>query len=71
MEVDGPAPSGGVAAQTADGVDAPARDELAEPPSGAASDDDLVGKLERLRALRADGTLDDDEFAAAKARLLG
>lgn len=35
------------------------------------SDDDLVGKLERLRALRDDGTLTDDEFAAAKARLLG
>jgi hypothetical protein len=27
-------------------------------------------KLERLRALHADGTLTDDEFAAARARLL-
>lgn len=33
--------------------------------------DDLVDKLERLRALRDDGALTDDEFAAAKARLLG
>jgi hypothetical protein len=33
--------------------------------------DDLVGKLERLRALRDDGVLTEDEFAAAKARLLG
>jgi hypothetical protein len=37
----------------------------------SATDDDLVTKLERLRALRDDGTLTDDEFAAAKARLLG
>jgi hypothetical protein len=39
-------------------------------PPGEAPDDDLVDKLERLRALRDDGTLTDDEFAAAKARLL-
>jgi hypothetical protein len=38
---------------------------------GDAPDTDLVDKLERLRALREDGTLTDDEFAAAKARLLG
>jgi hypothetical protein len=66
-----PAPSGGVAAQTADAVNAPAADEPAEQPSGGADGDDLVAKLERLRALRDDGTLTDDEFAAAKARLLG
>jgi hypothetical protein len=35
------------------------------------ADDDLVDKLERLRALREDGTLTGEEFAAAKARLLG
>jgi hypothetical protein len=40
-------------------------------PSASAPDDDLVGRLERLRSLREDGTLTDDEFAAAKARLLG
>jgi Short C-terminal domain len=34
-------------------------------------DGDLVDQLERLRALRDDGVLTDDEFAAAKARLLG
>jgi Short C-terminal domain len=33
-------------------------------------DEDLVGKLERLRALRDDGVLTEDEFTAAKARLL-
>lgn len=32
--------------------------------------DDLVDKLERLRALRDEGALTEDEFAAAKARLL-
>ncbi|HEY2478924.1 MAG TPA: SHOCT domain-containing protein [Solirubrobacterales bacterium] len=36
-----------------------------------AAADDLVGKLERLRALRDDDVLTDEEFAAAKARLLG
>lgn len=35
-----------------------------------ASEDDLVDRLERLRTLREDGTLTEDEFAAAKARLL-
>jgi hypothetical protein len=38
--------------------------------STAATDDDLVAKLERLRVLRDDDVLTDEEFAAAKARLL-
>jgi Short C-terminal domain len=37
----------------------------------AAADEDLVERLERLRALHDDGVLTDDEFAAAKTRLLG
>jgi hypothetical protein len=37
----------------------------------AAATDDLVAKLERLRILYDEGVLTDDEFAAAKARLLG
>jgi hypothetical protein len=45
------------------GAEAPADDATAER--------DLIGKLERLRSLRADGTLTDDEFAELKARLLG
>jgi hypothetical protein len=36
----------------------------------AAGDDDLVARLERLRVLRDDDVLTDEEFAAAKARLL-
>ncbi len=40
--------------------------------TGTASEEGhLVDKLERLRALNDDGALTDDEFAAAKARLLG
>jgi hypothetical protein len=41
--------------------------------AAAATDgrDDLVDQLERLRTLREDGVLTDEEFAAAKARLLG
>ena len=31
----------------------------------------LVERLERLAALHASGALTDEEFAAAKARLLG
>lgn len=36
----------------------------------ARKDDDLVAQLERLRALRDEDALTDEEFAAAKARLL-
>lgn len=39
--------------------------------SATATSDDLVTQLERLRTLRAEGVLTDEEFAAAKARLLG
>ena len=37
----------------------------------ATKDDDLVAQLERLRSLRDEDVLTDEEFAAAKARLLG
>jgi Short C-terminal domain len=47
----------------------------APPPAPAApaapEADDLVTQLQRLGDLHAAGTLTDDEFAAAKARLLG
>ncbi|MEU9890087.1 SHOCT domain-containing protein [Sphaerisporangium sp. NPDC051011] len=39
-------------------------------PSSDAVPDDLVGRLERLAVLHQSGRLDDDEYAAAKARLL-
>ncbi|MBS1887901.1 MAG: SHOCT domain-containing protein [Actinobacteria bacterium] len=44
---------------------------LAGATATATADDDLVEKLERLRALRDEGALTDAEFAAAKSRLLG
>ncbi|HEX4307657.1 MAG TPA: SHOCT domain-containing protein [Solirubrobacterales bacterium] len=51
----------------------------ADPPAPSApaataperADDDVVEKLERLRAMRDDDVLTEEEFAAAKARLLG
>jgi Short C-terminal domain len=43
----------------------------ADTPAAPPSDDDLVDKLERLRVLRDDGVLTEEEFTAAKARLLG
>ena len=39
-------------------------------PVATAMSDDLVTQLERLRALRDEGVLTDEEFAAGKARLL-
>lgn len=48
-------------------TESPARSRSAT----AATDDDLVAQLERLRALRDDEVLTGEEFAAAKARLLG
>jgi hypothetical protein len=39
-------------------------------PSAPASDDSLSAQLERLADLKAQGVLTDEEFAAAKARLL-
>ena len=41
------------------------------PPAAAAPADNLTEELQRLADLRAQGILTDDEFAAAKAKLLG
>nr|WP_308192355.1 SHOCT domain-containing protein [Gordonia zhenghanii] len=41
------------------------------PPRGAAPTADLTSELGRLADLRSQGLLTDDEFAAAKAKLLG
>jgi hypothetical protein len=37
----------------------------------AATEDDLTAKLDRLTTMKARGQLTDEEFAAAKAQLLG
>lgn len=48
---------------------APAQPAPAQP--AAAPGDDLLGQLGRLADLKAAGVLTDDEFTAAKAKLLG
>ncbi|NTU83061.1 MAG: SHOCT domain-containing protein [Chloroflexales bacterium] len=40
------------------------------PPEQYAPEEDVISQLERLGALRAQGLLSDEEFAAAKQRLL-
>ena len=47
---------------------------VAGPPAEAAEpadDDDTLGRLERLAALKASGALTEDEFAEQKRRILG
>ena len=41
------------------------------PPPPAPAGDDLIASLERLGTLHAQGVLTDEEFGAAKAKLLG
>ncbi|MGY0021581.1 SHOCT domain-containing protein [Streptomyces sp. cg35] len=43
----------------------------APPPSGGALDDQALSSLERLGRLHADGLLSEEEFTAAKQRILG
>lgn len=43
----------------------------APPPAASAPTSDLTSELGRLADLRSKGLLTDDEFAAAKAKLLG
>jgi hypothetical protein len=43
----------------------------AAPAAPAAGGTDIVAELQKLGALREQGILTDDEFAAAKAKLLG
>jgi hypothetical protein len=54
----------------------PPPQEYAPPPPAAApaaagSGDDLVAKIQQLAELRQQGVLSEDEFVAAKQRLLG
>ncbi len=41
------------------------------PPAAAGGGEDLIAQLEKLGSLKAAGILSDEEFAAAKAKLLG
>ena len=43
----------------------------APPPPAPAPEEDVITQLERLGALKAQGILTEEEFAAQKAKLLG
>lgn len=47
-----------------------AQQPVAPPAAAAPAGDDLITKLNELAQLKAQGILSDDEFAAAKAKLL-
>ena len=60
------------AAQQAVAQQAAAQQAAAPPPAAApAAGVDIVAELQKLGALKEQGILTDDEFAAAKAKLLG
>jgi hypothetical protein len=42
-----------------------------EPPAAPAEEDDATAQLQKLAALHTQGVLTDEEFAAAKAKILG
>ena len=50
---------------------APPPQEYAAPPPAAPAGDDLTAQLQQLSQLHNAGVLSDQEFAAAKAKLLG
>lgn len=54
-------------------LDARAAAPVAPPPPAApaAAPNDVISQLERLAALKGQGILTDEEFAAQKARILG
>jgi hypothetical protein len=49
----------------------PPQQQYAPPTAMPALDEDVITQLERLGALRAQGILTEEEFAAQKAKLLG
>ena len=48
-----------------------AAQQTAPPPAAAPAEDDQTAKLQQLADLHSQGILSDDEFAAAKAKVLG
>ena len=56
--------------QFSDAIEATRSAGLSTPVSAVVSTDDLTAQLQKLADLRSSGVLSDDEFAAAKARLL-
>ena len=59
------------AAVAAQQAAAPAAPAPASAPATAAAEDPMITKLKELAQLNQAGVLSDEEFAAAKARLLG
>lgn len=57
-------------AQQAAAQQAAAQAAAAPPPAAAPAGDDLTTKLKELAALKEQGILSDEEFSAAKAKLL-
>jgi hypothetical protein len=45
--------------------------QYAEPPAPASAESGVTAELQRLAELKSQGVLTDEEFAAAKAKLLG
>jgi len=61
-------------AEAAEQQQAPLQDEQAPPPApepAAADSSSLADELQKLATLKEQGILSDDEFAAAKNKLLG
>ncbi len=56
------------AAQAAQQVQA---QQAPPPPAAAPAEDDPIAKIKQLGELNAQGLLSDEEFAAAKSKLLG
>ncbi len=49
----------------------PQQVQYVEAPAAPAPEEDMITQLERLGALKAQGILTEEEFAAEKAKLLG
>ena len=50
---------------------APPQQQYAPPPAAAPAEDETIAKLQEYAKLHASGVLSDEEFAAAKAKVLG
>ena len=50
---------------------APPQQQYAPPPAAAPAEDETIAKLQEYAKLHASGVLSDEEFAAAKAKILG
>lgn len=59
------------AAMDAAAAQAVANAQSAQAPAAAPAGDDMMAKLQQLASLHTQGILSDEEFAAAKAKLLG